>query len=91
MTRIADAIREVTAAVQKSIEDGYRSRMVDADDLIEVLLAIADCLDPPVPNEVAAEFGCPECSERDADRLAVQEGDLVHCRSCGIVFDPAAG
>ena len=45
---LADAIREVTAAVQQAIEDGHRSRMIDADDPVEVLLSIADRLDPPV-------------------------------------------
>lgn len=42
MTHIADAIREVTIAMQKAIANGYRSRMIDADDLVEVLLSIAD-------------------------------------------------
>ena len=76
--------------MQQAIADGYRSRMIDADDLVEVLLAIADRLDPPVPNEVDSPFTCPECGERSTDRLEVQEGDLVHCHACGIVFDPAA-
>lgn len=40
-----DAIREVTASVQKAIDEGYRSRQIDADDLVEVLLAIADRLE----------------------------------------------
>lgn len=90
MTHIADAIREVTAAVQNAIAEGYRPRMIDADDLIEVLLAIADRLDPPVPNEVAVAFACPDCGERRSDHLEVQEGDLVRCGSCGVVFDPVA-
>lgn len=91
MTRIANVIREVTAAMQSAIAEGYRARMIDAEDLVEVLLAIADRLDPPVrgtANEVA--FPCPDCGERNSDRLEVQDGDLVHCRSCGVVFDPAA-
>lgn len=46
--QLADAIRNVTIAMQRAIEDGHRSRMIDADDLVEVLLAIADQLDPPV-------------------------------------------
>ncbi len=51
--KLADAIREVTVAMQNAIADGYRSRMIDADDLVEVLLSIADRLDSPlsdVPN-----------------------------------------
>ena len=45
MPQIADAIRTVTAKVQAAIEDGYRSRMIDADDMVEILLAVADELD----------------------------------------------
>lgn len=89
--QLADAIREVTVAMQKAIADGYRSRMIDADDLVEVLLAIADRLDPPVRDEVDAAFACPECGERHSDRLVWGDEDLVRCASCGITFDPAAG
>ena len=89
--QLVDAIREVTGGVQRAIADGYRSRMIDADDLVEVLLAIADRLDPPVRNEVDAAFACPECGERHVDRLVHEEDDLVRCGSCGITFDPAAG
>lgn len=70
---MADAIRDVTASVQKAIDEGYRSRAIDVDDLVEVLLAIADRLDPPVEppeqNRVAPGLACPECGEADADRL----------------------
>ena len=69
MTHIADAIREVTIAMQRAIADGYRSRMIDADDLVEVLLSIADRLDPPVAETVAPKFSCPDCGMADADRL----------------------
>ncbi|CAK9041757.1 Uncharacterized protein SCF082_LOCUS24066, partial [Durusdinium trenchii] len=75
-------IVKVTAAVQQAINDGYRSRAIDADDLVEVLLAIADRLDPPVPettNEVA--FPCPECGESDVDRLIWQDDEFVRCDS----------
>tara|TARA_Y100000310_G_scaffold275757_2_gene292463 strand:+ start:916 stop:1110 length:195 start_codon:yes stop_codon:yes gene_type:complete len=44
----ADAIRHVTAKMQTAIDEGHRSRHIDADDLIEILLAIADVLDPPL-------------------------------------------
>jgi len=89
--QLADAIREVTVAMQKAIADGYRSRMIDADDLVEVLLAIADRLDPPVRDAVDTAFACPECGERHHDRLVCGDEDLVRCDSCGITFDPAAG
>ena len=95
--KIADAIREVTIAMQKAIADGYRSRMIDADDLVEVLLAIADHLDPPVPNEVAAEFACRNCGERNPDRLLWITDEFpgaekfVRCDACGTIFDPTEG
>jgi predicted RNA-binding Zn-ribbon protein involved in translation (DUF1610 family) len=85
---LVDAIRAVAGSVQQAIADGCRSRMIDADDVVEVLLAIADRLDPPVRVEVAPECACPECGERHIDRLVWQD-DLVRCTSCGITFDPA--
>jgi hypothetical protein len=47
MKNIADAIRNVTAAMQTELEAGRRSPRLDAHDLIEVLLALADEVDPP--------------------------------------------
>jgi hypothetical protein len=47
---VADAIREVTAAMQTALDEGRRSTRIDAWDLVEALLAIADRLDPPVPD-----------------------------------------
>lgn len=95
--KIADTIREVTIAMQKAIADGYRSRMIDADDLVEVLLAIADRLDPPVTESVTASFACPECGERHSDRLVWITDDFpgaekfVRCDACGTIFDPTEG
>ena len=86
---LADAIREVTIAVQKTIDDGHRSREVDADDLVEILLAIADLLDPPVRdamNEVA--FPCKNCGEADADLLVWQDDEFVRCDTCGTIYSP---
>jgi hypothetical protein len=48
MTRVADALRAVGARMQQAIDAGQRPRAIDADDLIEMLLAVADELDPPV-------------------------------------------
>jgi hypothetical protein len=45
---VADAIRDVTAAMQTALDEGRRSTRIDAWDLVEALLAIADRLDPPV-------------------------------------------
>ena len=49
-TEVADAIRDVTAAMQTALDQGRRSTRIDAWDLVEALLAIADRLDPPVPD-----------------------------------------
>ena len=48
MHQIADAIRKVTATMQRRYDDGERAAMIDLHDLIEVLLTIADELDPPL-------------------------------------------
>jgi hypothetical protein len=44
---IADVLRDVAMSLEKAIDDGHRSRSIDAYDLVETLLAIADRLDPP--------------------------------------------
>jgi hypothetical protein len=44
---IADAIRKITAKMQAELETGRRSSQIDAHDLIDLLLAIADEIDPP--------------------------------------------
>jgi hypothetical protein len=48
MRQVADALRAVGARMQQAIDAGQRSRSIDADDLVEVLLAVADELDPTV-------------------------------------------
>lgn len=58
--QLADAIREVTASIQIAIEEGQRSRRIDADDLVEVLLAIADRLDPHEPRWHASQMASGE-------------------------------
>jgi len=87
--QLADAIREVTAAVQTAIAEGYRSRAIDADDLVEVLLAIADRLDPPVAADVEPRLGCPNCGMVDSDRLIWIDDESVRCDGCGTVYRPA--
>jgi hypothetical protein len=57
MTWIADALRAVGARMQQAIDAGQRSVTVDAEDLIEVLLALADELDPPAS-------GAPNCADQ---------------------------
>ena len=49
---VAQAIRRVTAKMQEVIESGRRSAKVDAYDLVEVLLAIADELDPDADGSI---------------------------------------
>ena len=46
MQELADAIRKVTARMQQMLEKGERPAKIDAHDLIEVLLAIAEAVDP---------------------------------------------
>ena len=50
--RIADILRLVAMRLEVVIDEGRRSSRIDANDLLETLLAVADELDPPVP-----EFG----------------------------------
>ena len=47
MTAIADALRKITATMQAELEAGRRSTRIDAHDLIDLFLAIADEIDPP--------------------------------------------
>lgn len=46
MNELADAIRKVTATMQKELDTGRRSSHLDANDLVDILLAIADEIDP---------------------------------------------
>jgi hypothetical protein len=85
--KVADAIRKVTAKVQRAIDDGYRSRAIDADDLVEVLLVIAEEIDPPMGTLVDAGFACPVCGERREDRLVWHE-DVIRCSECGTEYVP---
>ena len=47
--KIADAFRNVALRLETALEEGRRSQRIDAEDLRETLLAVADELDPPVP------------------------------------------
>lgn len=88
MNDVADAIREVTARVQRAIDKGCRSRAIDADDLIEVLLSIADELDPPLADLVRFADACPHCGEREPVNLIWQDDETVRCGRCGTEFRP---
>ncbi|HBN78460.1 MAG TPA: hypothetical protein DD473_22145 [Planctomycetaceae bacterium] len=50
--RIADVLRLVASRLELAVDSGRRSMRIDANDLLETLLAVADELDPPIP-----EFG----------------------------------
>jgi hypothetical protein len=86
MTQVADAIRTVTVRVQQAIEDGHRSRVIDADDLVEVLLAIADELDAPVAEPPALDApGCVFCRE-----AFNRPDERFECPYCHAVWDEGA-
>jgi hypothetical protein len=53
---IADAFRIVALRLEQAIESGHRSQHIDAEDLRETLLAVADLLDAPTP---ATKKGTP--------------------------------
>ena len=48
--RVADALRKITATMHTELEAGRRSTRLDAHDLLDLLLAVADELDPPLPK-----------------------------------------
>lgn len=48
--QLADALRLVALRLEHALEEGRRSTRIDANDLLETLLAVADQLDPPVPE-----------------------------------------
>ena len=47
LNRFVDALREIAAALDHEVEEGHRSAQINAHDLVEAFLAIADRLDPP--------------------------------------------
>jgi len=47
---VADALRKVARRIDEELGDGVRSWKIDAEDLLETLLSVADELDPPLPG-----------------------------------------
>ena len=89
MTTTANAIRTVTAKVQTAISDGSRSAAIDAHDIVEILLAIADELDPEfVGDAVPTSCECPKCGEYHADALGWIDDARCSCSNCGTVYAP---
>lgn len=83
MHPLADALREVTVGLRQALESGHRSRPIDAGDLVNVLLAIADRLDPPF-REDEPDTACPACGTVGRARILWNEDEpVLRCRSCG--------
>ena len=51
---VADALRKVAMQLEIAIDERRHSKHLDADDLLETLLAVADELDAPVPADPPA-------------------------------------
>ena len=47
---VADALRKVARRIDEELGDGLRSWKIDAEDLLQTLLSVADELDPPLPK-----------------------------------------
>lgn len=50
--KVADALRVVALRLEDAIERGYRQNTIDASDLLETLVSVADRLDPSLPTTV---------------------------------------
>jgi hypothetical protein len=50
MPEVAAALRRVTEAMHKDLDAGRRPNALDAEDLIDILLTVADELDPFTPR-----------------------------------------
>ncbi|MCC7424463.1 MAG: hypothetical protein IT428_29705 [Planctomycetaceae bacterium] len=89
MRKVAAAIRRVTSIVQKEIAAGGRTTQIDAEDVVQILLAVADHLDPPFGGPVDEADACPHCGERESDNLVWQDDESVRCAKCGKDYRPA--
>ena len=89
MNALADALRTVTAKMQREI-DGGRSTHIDAEDLIDIFLALADQIDPPDTTLVDPSSACPDCGERRVDILVWQEDESVRCARCRTTYIPGS-
>ncbi|MEX1230841.1 MAG: hypothetical protein WEB58_11420 [Planctomycetaceae bacterium] len=88
--KIADAFRNVALRLELALDEGRRSKRIDAEDLLQTLLALADELDPPVPDNVPSDAGCPKCGERDVDQLVWLDDESVQCSRCRTTYRPDA-
>lgn len=53
--KIADAFRVVALRLENALEEGRRPKRIDANDILETLLAVADQLDPPISEATESE------------------------------------
>ena len=53
--KIADALRVVALRLENALEEGRRSSRIDANDLLETLLAVANQLAPPISEAPESE------------------------------------
>ena len=86
--KVADAFRVVALRLEEALERGRRSNAIDANDLLETLLTVADELDPPLANRVGPAEACPNCGGREVDRLVWQDDESVRCDACGKMYQP---
>lgn len=84
----AEAIRTITAKMQAALAAGERSSRLDAHDLIDILLAIADELDGPESGSdelQVSEHACRDCGEHAL--TAADEPGFLYCLECGSVME----
>lgn len=86
--RVADAFRLTALKLEDAIERGRHSGKIDAEDLRETLLSIADDLDPLVMNSLEREAACLICDERDSDGLIYQDTETVRSDTRETIYDP---
>src|SRR5687768_9894766 len=74
--QLADTLRTVTAAIQAELDSGRRSSRIDAHDLVDILLSVADDIDPefgppsePVPHQVVIADDMLGVMDHDGDVL----------------------
>lgn len=70
--KVADAVRVVALRLEHALETGHRSTEIDANDLLETLLSVADQLDPQTPTETG-----PSLLEAAQALLEARENQMV--------------
>jgi len=52
LNRCIDALRQVALSLERAVDQGEHAAQIDAHDLVEAFLAVADRLDPPIGGTV---------------------------------------